>query len=530
MEVKKGMLWTVLKWIGRAVFAIFILALVYFQAPIKVITFFLIFLLAGIFLKKPYYKYFWLTVLAVVIGLTVWVFLPEDDNGWKPFAFEKDIQALNAKYAVPDSENAALIYNEIFAEYTAKDLDPNLTDDAERFTFANPWTAEQYPQLAQWLKAKEPLIEKLKQAAEKEKCFFELKSGLNIDMDSLNLFRNFTYLIVRKANNDIAVGNIDAAIEELSVSFQIAKHIYQQPLLIDYLVAISIDSMTRQSITEMLVKQQPTDEQYNKITVLLEKNKFSWDDARKRAIEYENLRFKKIFLGMLYETKDGKGRFTRDPSRAIGRTCQTGYCYDSKNPPYWLKKGIKARTIFAWFIFPSNPDSLVKRIDTIFDEYSVSRKIPKGYKFKLRYENTLDVMGKVNFESYEGIRHIFNKHQDGRDGSLLVLEISKFKNKNGNWPQSLKELNTAGIPLEKFIYKPIDETNFILYSMGDNGIDDGGKWKYCGEPKTETSSDDLLVWPRTLVELVKLTGNVTPIEQFPGNPGMGMPGSVEADK
>ncbi len=521
MESKKGMLWAVLKWrIGRVVFAIFILALVYFQAPIKVITFFLIFLLAGIFLKKPYYKYFWLIVLAVVIGLTIWVFLPEDDNGWKPFAFEKDIQALNDKYAVPDSENAALIYNEIFADSNDKDLDPNIGDEAEDFTLDNPWTAEQYPELAEWIKAKESLIAKLKQAAEKEKCVFEIKQDLNVDFDSFSSFRKFTYLIVRKANNDISNGNIDAAIEDLSIPIQFANHLDQQPVLIDYLVAIAIDSLSRQHFNEILVRQKLTDEQYNKIDVILEKNKFSWDESLKRILEFEKLLFKRMLPGMLYETKDSKFRFTRDPWEHI-KKLNPGLEQPKSKHPYWRKKAVKARTIFAWFFLPSTPDSLVKRVDTIFDEYSVSREIPE-YKFKLRYENTIPMMGKMSFEAYEGVSRIFNKHQDGRNGSLLVLEISKFKNKNGKWPQSLNELNIAGIPLEKFIYKPIDETNFILYSIGDNGIDDGGKGQSCRERKCKTSDDDLLIWPRTQAQLDKLTGNTTPPSE---EPGMGMPGA-----
>lgn len=540
MDAKKGMLWTILKWIGRAVFAAFILTLIYFQAPIKVIAFFSIFLLAGIFLKKRHYQYFWFLVLFAVCCGAVWVFLPEDDNGWVPFAFEKDIQALNDKYAVPDSENAALIYNEIFAEYTAKDLDPNLTDEADIDTMDNPWTAEKYPQLAEWIKTKEPLIEKLKQAAEKEKCFFEIKQDLNLDMDSLSLFRKFSYLLVRKANNDIANGNIDAAIADLSIPIQIAKHVYQQPVIVDYLVAISIDSLSKLHFNEILVRQKLTDEQYNKIAVILEKNRFSWDDSLERVLGFERLYLKNLLPGMLYETKDGKYRFTRDHWKAIQMLNPEMEQPESKYP-YWRKKAVKVATIFAWFVLPSTPDSLTNRIDTIFDEYIISRKMPE-YKFKLRYENGLDRMVSRYFEVYEKIALLSNKWQDDRYGSLLVLEISKFKNKNGNWPQSLDELGTAGIPLERFIYKPIDEANFILYSIGENGIDDGGK----GEAGCRNSDcekyDDILIWPRRQAELDKLNINTPPqTDQIPAevlipeNPGAnmrpaGMPGSVEANK
>jgi hypothetical protein len=389
----------------------------------------------------------------------------------------------------------------------------------------NPWTAEQYPELAQWLKAKEPLIEKLKQAAEKEKCFFAFDPNTLLNLEKLGSFRKFTYLLIRKANNDIANGNVDAAIENLSIPVQIANHVYQQPVLIKYLVAISIDFLSRHSINEILIRQKLTDEQYDKIAALLEKNRFSWHESFDRVLELEKLYFKQILSMMLYETKDGKYRFTRDPSRAIEKISQTSFCSDYQYS-YWRKKAVKVVTIFAWFVVPSTPDSLGNRIDTISEEYSISRKVPEGFKFKLNFENTIDVMGRMNFESYEKIALLSNKWQDSHDGSLLVLEISKFKNKNGNWPQSLKELNTAGIPLEKFIYKPIDETNFILYSIGNNGIDDGGKGKSCRERKCKTSDDDILIWPRTQKQLDTLTGNATPpIEQFPGNPGMGMPGA-----
>ena len=62
----------------------------------------------------------------MVLAIIVWIFLPDDNKGWKPYQFDKELAQLQARYAVPDSENAAILYNQILADWKQKEAnEPN---------------------------------------------------------------------------------------------------------------------------------------------------------------------------------------------------------------------------------------------------------------------------------------------------------------------------------------------------------------------------------------------------------------------
>ena len=92
-----------------------------FQAPWKIITLLAIILAACTVLPKQIRKWFWLSAGVVVLILIIWIFLPEDNEGWRPYTFDEELAAMEAKYAIPDEENAATIYNELMQSQTWKE-------------------------------------------------------------------------------------------------------------------------------------------------------------------------------------------------------------------------------------------------------------------------------------------------------------------------------------------------------------------------------------------------------------------------
>jgi len=104
-------------------------------------------------------KWIGLTLLAILIILAliffvliIWVFLPEDNEGWRPYTFDKEFAALEEKYAIPDSENAATIYNELLESHDANVFEPDfMDDDLDRLTLREPWSGKDHPELAKWL-------------------------------------------------------------------------------------------------------------------------------------------------------------------------------------------------------------------------------------------------------------------------------------------------------------------------------------------------------------------------------------------
>ena len=170
---------SVFRWLFVGLFAFLLIAAIIFQAPWKVIALLVVFLLACTALPGPLRKWFWLSVGAVVVALVVWVFLPDNNEGWRPYTFDEEVAALEAKYAIPDSENAALIYNQLLDTYDANAfelgfMDPNVED----LTGREPWSSKDYPQVAQWLQQHNNTIAKLLEASKIEKCRFPIAADL----------------------------------------------------------------------------------------------------------------------------------------------------------------------------------------------------------------------------------------------------------------------------------------------------------------------------------------------------------------
>jgi hypothetical protein len=94
---------------------------------------------------------------------------------------------------------------------------------------------------------------------------------------------------------------------------------------------------------------------------------------------------------------------------------------------------------------------------------------------------------------------IHDKHLQStaaKQGSEITVALRHYKNEHSSWPGSLGDIRDLVAP-ETFI-DPINggsfeyrltEDNFILYSKGKNGVDDGGKWD------GYTGADDRLIWP-----------------------------------
>ncbi|MHC4683144.1 MAG: hypothetical protein ACYTBX_18035, partial [Planctomycetota bacterium] len=209
---KRGLCRRIFKWIGLGLLSLLIIAATFFHAPWKVITLLLIILAACTALPKPARKWFWLSVGVVVITLIIWVFLPDDNEGWRPYTFDEELAALKAKYAIPDEENAAMIYNKLFEYFDIDSNQPEFFIKSKPSSKDEPWLSKDHPETAEWLKTQQSTIETLMQASKIEECRFSIPSDhftFGESMKRLAPMRQCAFLLVSAANNDIAEGRIE---------------------------------------------------------------------------------------------------------------------------------------------------------------------------------------------------------------------------------------------------------------------------------------------------------------------------------
>ena len=157
---KPGLLRRIFWWLWVILLTALLVLGFVFAAPWKVITLIAIFLAAATILPRIYRKWFWLGVGIVVLAIIVWIFLPDDNKGWKPYQFDKEMAQLQARYAVPDSENAAILYNKILADWKQKEAnEPNLPNDKFDFARRNLWLSKDQPEIAAYIQYHQDTIE-----------------------------------------------------------------------------------------------------------------------------------------------------------------------------------------------------------------------------------------------------------------------------------------------------------------------------------------------------------------------------------
>ena len=497
----------ILKWIGLLAISFLIILALIFQAPWKVITLLLIILAACTVLPKPYRKWFWLSVAAIVLVLIIWVFLPEDNEGWRPYTFDKELAALEAQYAIPDSENAATIYNQLLEDYNDTVFYGNLPgDERSKLPMREPWSSQDYPELAKWLKGHESTMAKLKEASEKQFCHFPIPANqvdLEQTMKRLSPMRRWAFLLISAANNNLGEGRIDQALEKCITILQMSKHQRQQSTLIEMLVGMAIEALALGQFKTFVVTADATEEHLSLIEKAVADIKHDWRSDWPRILGCEKLLAKNMLCGMFYEVNaEGRTRLSRG---AIGYMGTGRQVKPGKRPRYWRRKSNKAKTIFWWFYLPSTPQKGGEIIDSAYEKHYAMAEPDfdwgKGAEkpstmIRLNYQYLVEHLAGMLEPSYHRIHLQYLRLIAGQRGTRLIIALRRYKNKTGQWPEKLDEVKSLA-PEEifidpinggSFVYK-LTEENFTLYSKGKNNIDEGG------QRSSKSGADDWLIWP-----------------------------------
>jgi hypothetical protein len=509
------------RWIWLGILTALILVVLMIDAPWKVLALLLILLAVHTILPKGTVKWFWLSVAAIIIILIIWVFLPDEDGNWRPYTFDEELAALQDKYAIPDSENAATIYNQL-SQMSGDIVFPFdfFGEEVESLTRIEPWKSTEYPEVAKWIKDQQELISKLLDISKVEKCRLPIKPDfpqLSKYHDVLLAMRQWTFLLVRAANNDIAEGRADAALEKCLCLNQMVDHIRQQPIMLDTLIGFTIEEIAAKKIKKFIVTDKLTESHLTTIEKNLKTVKHDWCSDIPKFLEYDKLVIKDL-LSFFYEINpQGKTRLSRNSISIIKAQYREKYQRHLTNRQ---RKLAKAAVIAVWFFMPSTPQKASKIIDNSFEKYYAMaepdfdwQKAPPPFfswpnfcsELRFNYPYFIGLIVDMHEKSLYQVHDLYLRRIASNRGRQIIIELKRHKNKTGRWPENLNEIRpfaSAEIFIDpfnndSFVYK-LTEDNFLLYSRGKNNIDENGQ--YTTEWSAEyncykVKEDDWLIWP-----------------------------------
>ncbi len=238
---KKCLFEKILDWISLAVFALLIVALIVLRAPWTVPTVLIAILLVNTIVPKPVRKWIWLTIAIIAAAFVVWVFLPDNNEGWRPYTFDEELAAMETKRSIPLEKNAATIYNQLLQSHDPNSFDKNflswenlgtydpnlfrmdvLGRDNKDLILLKFWKSDDYPEVVSWLQDHQLIIDQLIPASKKRECRFPIAGDISTyklkppaEFEDVTKFwwssdkrlipmKHWSELLIISANNDIA--------------------------------------------------------------------------------------------------------------------------------------------------------------------------------------------------------------------------------------------------------------------------------------------------------------------------------------
>ncbi len=213
---------------------------------------------------------------------------------------DERLAEIEAARAIPDAENAAVIYNELLQDPNATSLLDDFPESPDGGVLSRvlrePWLSRDRPELTAWVMQHQFIIDRLGEACRLAQCRFPISIDLTIPKSELDRgvsLRQWGYLLAIATNNDIAEGRIEAAFIKWRCLLRIESHLFQQPKDLDYLAGMMSGRVALWSMARFLVEGGATASHLREIEAMMPTEDL-WAERLQAAREIESLRSQKL--------------------------------------------------------------------------------------------------------------------------------------------------------------------------------------------------------------------------------------------
>lgn len=418
---------------------------------------------------KPFYKrprVWGLAFLAVMVAcLTDYLSKQRGDPDWWRLAAE----AYNQAHAVPDKENAAAIYQSLRLGDLA------LTKDWRQTDWKLPPTTSDLCLLQE----QDGTLALTLEASQRPRCFYPVEprsAPAPQPLSHMKTVRKASRLLILRARQQAAEGRTeDAARALLAVSRIGFQHI--RGFLMTQLVGVGIRGMAWQGIERLAMDTPPDPERLDEMATEIQRLSAGRPDG---AETWESERLLQRGSIEYYYRPGGFAEWcmVTDPSRASS----------TPGDSMW---------VWLWMALAQPVDRRRREVEERFDLLALEHPDPAQAARIRQINNRLDIL--TTFFAPDKTQEVLKRDLAMERGTSILLLLRADRLRQDGYPESLETLKATTsleIPQDPytgkpFIYKKLEGDAFLLYSVGPNGMDDGGKLDY-RDPKGWDGPSDLI--------------------------------------
>ncbi|HUV42185.1 MAG TPA: hypothetical protein VMW23_10400 [Sedimentisphaerales bacterium] len=328
---------------------------------------------------------------------------------------------------------------------------------------------------------------------------------ITVLMPNLADYRQITWALGWRAWLSAEDGRFESAFADLISCYRFGQHLRGDKSLIEQLVGIAIEALSLQATRDILSRYEVEPSALAKLQSDLE-NVISAGDFG-ISLKLERL--------LIY---DELQRFFTDDRLGGGHLYLPRLRYLSRmDPPFISGKDADfldeaAQMAHILFTHP-NKSQTSRSIMQLYDycERLAAKSAAQVHSEKESLDTRIQRLATKNifigtFVTDIGrIITISQRSPTEVNANLVIISALRYKQQRGDYPGTLEELTAGGylkeLPMDSFSDKPLvyrkTDDGFMLYSVGQNFIDDGGQYgkDKTGEVKLWADDGDAVFWP-----------------------------------
>lgn len=345
------------------------------------------------------------------------------------------------------------------------------------------------PEIQAWLDANAPALDQMRQATEMEFQGWQVQSDdgslVGVLLPALSPTRQLAKTAVLDSLRLMQRGDFDSASARVLDTLALGSQAGAGPTLIENLVGVAVQSLGADTLLD-LVERAPADFDFAN---LAEQTAQKYRPTRPME---ESIQFERAFfldsMQRMFKPDPATGALRLDPRQASVYLSMTSQAESTVD---------KLKTIAE--LAAVDFDQTLAQANQYYDALSAAVKLPypearaamKQLESQIEHGNA--VMRMLT-PALSRAAFLKKRAETQRRAALLVTRVMAHKQRHGRLPESLEELGDPDLVLDPlsgqhFAYRR-DGDQFSLYSLGQDGVDNGG----VHDRKAEVN--DLVYWPR----------------------------------